>query len=352
MSKFKDPSRKLAYTPRLLNRGSHKSLKKRNEKIVSMFNEGIAIQKIADEMNLKRTTLFSILRRENLSATERIKKRNEKIVSMFNEGISYKKIGGMMKLNVSSVGAILKKHNLSSNENIKKRNERIVPVYKEEMNIKKTAQIMEISKNMVFSVLKKENISTGLELKEKYRKIEAYYKQGLSIDEISKIVNLKSERIRQILAINGVRKLKILVKGEDRKELIKNIHKDLIDGLSYSELAKKYNYTILSVKQVINKNKLPHPHSIILNKRNKLMIDAMKSGRTVDSIAAEFKLNRNFIYQICRENGYHQKQLIRDRVKKLSEKGLTPNQIASELKVTSKAVTYHLRRFKKQKETK
>jgi DNA-binding CsgD family transcriptional regulator len=230
------------------------------------------------------------------------------------------------------------------------RNEKIVSMYKEGMTIQKIAETMKLSKTSIGGIIISANGKPFVGRDMRYTKIVDLYKNGNDMNKIAEIMNLTRERIRQILyKTDAYVKREIIFRG-DMKKLIKNIHHDILEGLSHSELAEKYKYQISTLKRLINKFHLPKPSIVAIQNRNKLIIEAIKNGKPADEVAAEFKLYTPYVYQICRENGFHYKHLIRERVKELSKKGLSVKLIASELKITSQAVSYHLGRFKKQKD--
>jgi len=280
----------------------------------------------------KQTGLDSFLNFIKSRKKSKISKSDQEIISLYDDGLSYQKIAERLGLNYQTVRNILVKHNVemrSRSYYFKKTHDKIIKLHKKGFDTKKIAKKTYFAESTVEKVL----IQAGCILSkrdERILKIAKYVElsnAGFRGEKLAEELNMTQRNLNRLILNSAIRVS--LVDSRGFTNQLSNIVHDALKGMKVHELSDKYRVDLDKLKKVLQEFGLYKKEKLIeftfsddgfdINKKevNSKKVDDCISIQETNSRLSPRSI---IIYDFIKENDFvTQKEIIKN-VKNISSR--------------------------------
>ena len=322
----------------------HRESEERAKKIVELWNSGLSIDEISNQLGISKSTIDKTLsqaRKQGLIIRDRIKKvdiesekRDKKIVELWNLGFSRAEISNQLGISKGTIDNTLskaRKQGLKIRDGIKngirkirseERAKKIVELWNSGLSRAEISNQLGISKSTIDKTLSKareQGLTIRDGIKERHikseeiaEKIVELWNSGLSIDEISNRLEIKKTTVYRKLYTAKKQGLEVRDEKISRQIKIEERFKKIIElwnlGLSRTEISNQLRISKAIIDNTLSKARkqglkirdgikcsISHIESEEISKK---IIELWNSGSSKTDISKQFGIKESTVYQI------------------------------------------------------
>jgi transposase-like protein/Mor family transcriptional regulator len=288
--------------------------------IIEDYNSGMSQKDVAEKYNCCQTTIFKILKENNVSTRDKCKKITDEqkllIIEDYKSGSTLQSIANNYNCDQSYISRILKNNNVSTrtrgNKNMFTDEQKLLIIedYNSGMSQKDVAEKYNCCQTRIFKILKENNVSTrtrgnkNMFTDEQKLLIIEDYKSGMSQTDVAKKYGISHITIFKILKENNVS-----TRTRGNKNMFTNEQKLLIiedynSGMSQKDVAEKYNCCQTTIFKILKENNVStrDKYKKITDEQKLLIIEDYKLGINQCTIAEKYGISQSTIFKILIEN--------------------------------------------------
>ncbi len=254
----------------------------RNMEVIEKYNQGIAVDKIAEEMKLNYHTIFDIVGKNTISQR---KANKYKIIRLLLEGANAAEIAEKLGVHKATVKNVSARTGFIQNKLVNRNAKIITELLKRGQNLSKAFKFNSKLLN------KKELMILKNEFRD--REILELIKQGVQHKKIAEMKNINLSTVRRVsLKTSVIKNMKV----EEEAKILEMLK----EGFSCDEILQQLNCKIGTIKRLAKKYDL---YGRFKETRNQQIIDEYKNVKNLRYLAKKYDISSATVRNILKAAG-------------------------------------------------